>query len=68
MKSPRTMPGTGTGVPVPVLGILLGEEKAEIRLPIVSHSIISQQKGIHLPCDTVISQQKGVSAAALLKT
>jgi len=46
------MPGTGTGVPVPVPGNLLGEQKAAIRLPSVSHS--------------VMSQQKGVSAAALL--
>jgi len=48
------MPGTRTGVPVPVPGILLGEEKAAIRSASVSHS--------------VISQQKGVSAAALLHT
>jgi len=53
MKSPR-MPGRGTGVHVPVPGILLGEQKVAIRLPSVNHS--------------VISQQKGVSAAALLNT
>jgi len=52
MKSPRRMPGTGTGVPVPVPAILLGEKKAAIRLPSVSHSVISQQKGLQLSSDT----------------